>query len=137
ELVVPVLRSIQKQRALEREVTELRSRSAANLPWLVGSSRAIQELRSMIQRVALSERPVLVSGPTGSGKELVVRAIHALGRHPDGPLLDLNCGAFPEALIESQLFGHENGAFTGAERRHDGFFAAATVGTMVADELAE
>jgi DNA-binding NtrC family response regulator len=137
ELIVPVLRSIQSRRALEREVTELRSRSAANLPWLVGSSRVMQHLRTMMQRVALSDRPVLVTGPTGSGKELVVRAIHALGRHPDAPLLDLNCGAFPENLMEAQLFGHEKGAFTGADKKHEGFFAAAGVGTVFLDELAE
>jgi DNA-binding NtrC family response regulator len=137
ELIVPVLRSIQGRRALEREVTELRSRGAGNLPWLIGASPAMQQLRTTIQRVAISDRPVLVTGPTGSGKELVVRAIHALGRHPDAPLLDLNCGAFPEALIESQLFGHEKGAFTGADKRHEGFFTVASVGTVFLDELAE
>jgi DNA-binding NtrC family response regulator len=137
ELIVPVLRSIQSRRALEREVTELRSRGAANVPSLVGTSRAMQQLRTMIQRVAVSDRPVLVTGPTGAGKEVVVRAIHALGRHPSAPLLDLNCGAFPEALVESQLFGHERGAFTGADKKHEGFFAVASVGTVFLDELAE
>ena len=137
ELVVPVLRSIQSRKALEREVTELRSRAAAPPQWLVGTSRAMQQLRTSIQRVALSDRPVLVTGPTGAGKELVVRAIHALGPHPDAPLLDLNCGAFPSNLVEAQLFGYERGAFTGADRKHEGFFAAANVGTVFLDELAE
>jgi DNA-binding NtrC family response regulator len=138
ELIVPVLRSIQSQRALEREVIELRSRRGeAKLPWLIGSSPPMQQLRTVIQRVAVSDRPVLVTGPTGSGKELVVRAIHTLGPHPEAPLLDLNCGAFPEALVESQLFGHERGAFTGAEKKHDGFFTAAGNGTVFLDEIAE
>jgi DNA-binding NtrC family response regulator len=104
---------------------------------LVGTSSSTQRLREHLQRVALSDRPVLVTGPTGSGKELAVRAIHALGRHPDHPLLDLNCGAFPEALIESQLFGHERGAFTGADKKHDGFFTAVRKGTLFLDEIAE
>jgi DNA-binding NtrC family response regulator len=67
----------------------------------------------------------------------VVRAIHALGPHPDAPLLDLNCGAFPETLVESQLFGHERGAFTGADKKHVGFFGAAGNGTVFLDEIAE
>jgi DNA-binding NtrC family response regulator len=137
ELIVPVLRSICNQRTLEREVTELRSRGAKELDSLVGISREIQQLRTMIQRVAPSDRPVLVTGPTGAGKEVVVRAIHALGRHPDAPFLDLNCGAFPPSLVEAQLFGYERGAFTGADRRHDGYFAAANTGTVYLDELAE
>ena len=138
ELILPVLRSIKNQRALEREVIELRARrSDAMFPWLIGTSQQMQQLRNVIKRVSLSERPVLVCGPTGSGKELVVRAIHALGRRPDAPLLDLNCGAFPETLVESQLFGHEKGSFTGAERKHEGFFASAGDGTVFLDEIAE
>jgi DNA-binding NtrC family response regulator len=137
ELIVPVLRSIQSRRTLEREIVELRSRAAANLPHLIGASEAMQRLRIMVQRVAVSDRPVLVTGPTGAGKEIVVRAIHSLGRHPSAPLFDLNCGAFPEALVESQLFGHERGAFTGADKKHEGFFAVASLGTVFLDELAE
>ena len=138
DLILPVLRSIQSQRSLEREVTELRARRAVNpTSWIVGNTRVIHQLRTVIQRVALSERPVLVMGPTGSGKELVVHAIHALGKHADAPMLDLNCGAFPETLVESQLFGHEKGAFTGADRKHDGFFTAAGSGTVFLDEIAE
>jgi DNA-binding NtrC family response regulator len=97
----------------------------------------MQVLREMIARVAVCDRPVLVTGPTGSGKELAVSAIHALGPNPEAPLLDLNCSAFPAALIESQLFGHERGAFTGADARHDGFFEAVGKGTLFLDEVAE
>jgi DNA-binding NtrC family response regulator len=71
------------------------------------------------------------------GKELTVRAIHALGAHPDAPLLDLNCGALPGELVESQLFGHERGAFTGADRQHGGYFLAVGEGTLFLDEIGE
>jgi len=104
---------------------------------LVGSSAAMEGLRETIRRVARSDRPVLVLGPTGSGKELVVRAIHAQGDHPQAPLVDVNCGAIPEPLIESFLFGHERGAFTGATRRQDGALTQVGPGTLFLDEIAE
>ncbi len=139
ELVLPLLSEIRTRERLEREVSELRARSASEPPamGLVGSSRPMQLLRETVRRAALSDRPILVVGPTGSGKELVVAAIHAQGPHPDEPLLDLNCGAIPEALMESQLFGHERGAFTGADRRQDGYFALVRKGTLFLDEIAE
>jgi DNA-binding NtrC family response regulator len=138
EMVLPILQGLRSTRDLEAEVLSLRARQGADTSaGLVGTSPAIQRLRHAIQRVSLSDRPVLVMGPTGVGKEVVVRAIHAQGRNPSQPLLDLNCGAFPEALIESQLFGHERGAFTGADRRHDGFFTAVGSGTLFLDEIAE
>jgi DNA-binding NtrC family response regulator len=85
----------------------------------------------------VSDRPVLVTGPTGSGKELVVEALHTLGAHPDHPLMDLNCGAIPEALMESQLFGHAKGAFTGADREQQGYLTLVKQGTLFLDEVAE
>jgi DNA-binding NtrC family response regulator len=138
ELVVPVVEGLRGRQQLEHEVLRLRLRTGAErLHEMVGSSPAMLQLRHMLQRVALSDRPVLVSGPTGAGKELVVRALHALGPHPEEPLLDVNCGAIPEALMESQLFGHEKGAFTGADRRQDGYFATVRQGTLFLDEVAE
>jgi len=104
---------------------------------LVGTSAAMDGLRETIRRVARSDRPVLVLGPTGSGKELVVRAIHDQGDHPDAPLLDVNCGAIPEPLMESFLFGHERGSFTGATRRQDGALTQVRQGTLFLDEIAE
>jgi len=138
DFVLPILKSLCSQRQLEKEVITLRSkRYPPPTDSLIGPSKAMQRLREILQRVSVSDRPVLVTGPTGSGKELAVRAIHALGSHPDQPFLDLNCGAFPESLIESQLFGHERGAFTGADRRQEGFFAAVRQGTLFLDEIAE
>jgi len=87
--------------------------------------------------VARSDRPVLVVGPTGSGKELVVQAIHALSERSEHTLLDLDCGSLPATLIESMLFGHERGAFTGADRRREGFFSVVGKGTLFLDEIAE
>ena len=140
ELVLPVLRGIGSRRLLEREVRELRARQAPGgpiAPGLVGTSRPMELLREIIRRAAVSDRPVLVTGPTGAGKELVVAALHAHGPHPEEPILDLNCGAIPEALMESQLFGHEKGAFTGAERRQDGYFTLVRQGTLFLDEIAK
>jgi DNA-binding NtrC family response regulator len=140
ELVLPVLAGVGSRRRLEREVRELRARRQEAEPLaarLVGVSRPMELLRETARRVALSERPALVTGPTGAGKELVVGAIHTLGPHPDEPLLDLNCSAIPEALMESQLFGHEKGAFTGADRRQEGYFTLVRQGTLFLDEVAE
>jgi DNA-binding NtrC family response regulator len=139
ELVLPVLESIRSQRQLERELIQLRSQQVQDSmqATIIGTSVPMQRLREQLQRVALSQRPVLVSGPTGAGKEMAVNAIHRLGQAPGAPLLDLNCGAFPESLIESQLFGHERGAFTGAERRQEGFCSAVGNGTLFLDEIAE
>ncbi|RKH43799.1 sigma-54-dependent transcriptional regulator [Corallococcus sicarius] len=139
ELIVPILEGLRDRRRLEQEVQVLRAREGAQrMPvGMVGTSAALQRLLSLVRRVALSDRPVLVLGPTGTGKELVVRALHAMGARPDAPLLEINCGAIPEQLMESQLFGHERGAFTGAERRQDGLMKAVGQGTLFLDEIAE
>ena len=140
ELVLPVLTGLRTRRRLEHEVRELRARQPQAEPVmgrLVGVSPAMELLRETIRRAALSDRPVLVTGPTGSGKELVVEALHRLGPHPDHPLLDLNCGAIPEALMESQLFGHAKGAFTSADREQQGYLTLVKQGTLFLDEVAE
>jgi DNA-binding NtrC family response regulator len=139
ELVMPIVEGLQRRRKLEHEVLHLRARLASeSLPMgLIGNSAAMELLRATLKRVALSDRPALVVGPTGAGKELVVRAVHALGPNAADPLLDLNCGAIPETLMESQLFGHERGAFTGADRRQDGLLVTVRKGTLFLDEVAE
>jgi DNA-binding NtrC family response regulator len=138
DVVRRIVEQHRERAALQREVLEHRQRAAPPaLDALLGTSPAMQRVREMVRRVAVSDRPVLVVGPSGAGKELVVKAIHALGPRPASPLLDLNCSAFPETLMEAQLFGHEKGAFTGAERRREGYCATVRDGTLFLDEIAE
>ncbi|MBZ5713885.1 sigma 54-interacting transcriptional regulator [Nannocystis pusilla] len=111
--------------------------AADRMRGIIGDAPATRRMRHMIERVAPSDRPVLVVGPTGTGKELAVEAIHRLGRHPEAPLLDLNCGAIPDTLMESLLFGHARGAFTGADQQQEGYLGAVGKGTLFLDEIAE
>lgn len=104
---------------------------------MVGQSSPVLTLRAEIARVARSMVPVLVLGQSGSGKELVVQELRRVGPRPGAPLLDLNCGAIPDALLESQLFGHKRGAFTGAERDQEGYLSAVGRGYLFLDEIAE
>ena len=102
---------------------------------LMGPSAAIQAVVSKVERVARSNFTVVISGETGVGKELVAQAVHGLSSRASGPLVPIDCGAIPPSLIESELFGHEKGAFTGADRRHLGWFEAAAGGTLFFDEI--
>ncbi|HKJ68073.1 MAG TPA: sigma-54 dependent transcriptional regulator [bacterium] len=104
---------------------------------MVGNSEAITELFHKITEVAAVESPVLITGESGTGKELMARAIHAESKRSDRPLLAVNCGALSESLLESELFGHEEGAFTGAVRQHKGVFERANRGTILLDEVGE
>jgi len=104
---------------------------------IVGPSPAIERLRSQIARLAALDVPVLVSGETGTGKELVSRALHEGGPRNSGPFVAVNCGAIGDSLLESELFGHERGAFTGAERSRRGLFEEAGDGTVLLDEIGE
>ncbi|MEO6775389.1 MAG: sigma-54 dependent transcriptional regulator [Kofleriaceae bacterium] len=104
---------------------------------LVGDSAAMTSLRERIARLAPGDAPVLVSGESGTGKELVVRALHAASARAEGPLIAVNCAAMPAPLLESELFGHVRGAFTGATGDKPGLFAAARGGTLFLDELGE
>jgi len=124
---------------LEREVARLRRelsdrRGAAPLK---GTTRAMQEVFKQVATVALSDAPVLLRGESGTGKELVARTIHAASRRAGGPFEPVDCAALPEGLLETELFGHEKGAFTGAIGRKTGRFELADRGTLFLDEIGE
>ncbi len=97
----------------------------------------MNEVRRLIQRVASSDLPVLIEGESGTGKELVARQIHELSPLADKPMVTVNCAALPENLLESEFFGHERGAFTGATAAKPGLFEVADGGTLFIDELGE
>lgn len=126
--------------ALEDENRRLRRmvnpENAASLD-IIGQSKGMQEVYALIRHVADSATTALILGETGTGKELVAKAIHANSPRRKGPLVKVNCAAIPETLIESELFGHEKGAFTGAFRQHRGRFEEANNGTIFLDEVAE
>ena len=105
--------------------------------YLIGDSAPMLVLRNMVRRVANSSASVMICGASGSGKEVVARAIHAAGMRASSPYVALNCGAIPAELIESELFGHERGAFTGAQARRTGHFENAHKGTLFLDEIGE
>ena len=134
-LVVALVRARQRN-SLESDYKRLVAQSADHSE-LVGDSAAMLELKQRIDRVARTNGCVLVSGESGSGKELVARAIHRASPRADRPMLSVNCAAIPVDLMESQLFGHKAGAFTGADRDHAGFFQQADSGTLFLDEVGE
>ena len=107
------------------------------VPRLLGSSQAMRDLREMIARVARSQAPVHISGESGTGKELVAKLIHESGPRSDGPFVPVNCGAIPTELMESELFGHKRGSFTGAVSDKQGLIKSAEGGTLFLDEIAD
>jgi DNA-binding NtrC family response regulator len=124
-------------RALTEQVDTLLLPESTQATPLLGRSGAMQDLYKMIGRVAPTDTTVLISGESGTGKELVARAIHQHSLRADGPWVALNCAAIPEPLLESELFGHEKGAFTGAIERRPGSFEEASGGTLFLDEVGE
>lgn len=122
----------QKYQAIQRQL--LRAEGTAEL---VGQSAAIEKIREMISRVAPTPSTVLILGETGTGKELVARAVHAQSTRSQQPFVAVNCGALPESLIESELFGHRKGSFTGADQHRSGLFEVAHGGTLLLDEIGE
>ncbi len=122
--------------ALRVENTYLREETQARYGEMVGESQPMQDVFRWIGRVAPSESTVMIYGESGTGKELVARAIHAGSKRRDGPFVRVNCGALSESLLDSELFGHEKGAFTGAEKRRRGRFELADGGTLFLDEIA-
>jgi two-component system response regulator AtoC len=134
-----ILANVARTRALRAEVESLRGelRELGRFGRMVGRSKAMQEVYDLIARVAPTDASVFLAGESGTGKELAAETIHGLSRRSQKPFLALNCGAVSPSLIESELFGHERGAFTGADRRRAGYFERADGGTLFLDEVTE
>ncbi|HEV2273661.1 MAG TPA: sigma-54 dependent transcriptional regulator [Acidobacteriaceae bacterium] len=134
-----ILGNASRQRDTEREleVTRRKLRDTGFLGSMVGNSKKMQEMFAMIERVAPSNVSVLITGESGTGKELVARTLHQLSPRRSKAFVAVNCAAIPETLIESEIFGHEKGAFTGAMERRAGCFELAEEGTLLLDEIGE
>jgi two-component system response regulator AtoC len=134
-----ILMNVERTHGLKREVSALRGelRGLGRFGPMVGRSQAMQEVYDLISRVAPTGSTVFVIGESGTGKELVAETVHGLSARKDKPFLALNCGAMSASLIESELFGHEKGSFTGADRRRRGYFEEASGGTLFLDEITE
>ncbi|HET9605079.1 MAG TPA: sigma-54 dependent transcriptional regulator [Gemmatimonadales bacterium] len=135
ERVVHEIETTLERRRLRLEVMRLQERVGESS--LVGSSQPIQQLKAAVRQLAPIPSTVLILGESGTGKELVARDLHRLGAHPSAPFVAINCAALPEQLVESELFGHERGAFTGAIATRRGAFEAAEQGTLFLDEVGE
>ncbi|CAA0124195.1 Transcriptional regulatory protein ZraR [BD1-7 clade bacterium] len=123
--------------ALKQGQTDEQLAPLDNSPNLIGQTPAIKKLQVQIGKLAKSQAPVFINGESGSGKELVARMIHAKSNRYDGPFIAVNCGAIPSELVESEFFGHEKGAFTGAVDKKPGLFRSANQGTLFLDEVAD
>ena len=137
-LLIALDRAVSHRRT-QQEVRRLRElvRSSGQYQRLVGSSDAMQHVYRLLDRVAATDASVLVTGESGTGKELVAQAIHERSRRASGPFVALSCAALPEALLESELFGHARGAFTDARAARDGLFVRANRGTLLLDEIGD
>ena len=136
--ILLTLKKAEEQERLKSENLALRRAAASGPPsGIVARSRAMAELLNLVERVAKVKSPVLITGESGTGKELVARAIHLAGPRQGKPFVAVNCGAIPDKLLESELFGHVRGAFTDAVRDRDGLFKEAHQGTLFLDEVGE
>jgi len=134
-----VLEKVANQKRLVSEVQYMKGRleEITRFDNIIGQSRPMQEVFDLIPQVAQSDASVLLVGETGTGKELVAKAIHAKSRRSALPFIAINCGAIPDSLLESELFGHQKGAFTGADHPRKGFFEVVSGGTLFLDEIGE
>ncbi|MFW5965960.1 MAG: sigma-54-dependent transcriptional regulator [Persicimonas sp.] len=138
EVLVYVERALDDRR-VRRENRSLRriARERSSLDEIIGSSQPMQRLKERIEKVAATDLPVLIRGESGTGKELVARAIHFLGSRSDRAFVPVNCTVLPDSLLESELFGHASGAYTGAQEAREGLFAQADRGTLMLDEIGD
>jgi DNA-binding NtrC family response regulator len=134
-LLITVRNALDKN-SLVKETKSLRKKVSRKYE-MIGTSAALAHIREMIDKVAPTEARVLITGPNGSGKELVARAVHEKSAHSDGPFVEVNCAAIPGELIESELFGHEKGSFTSAIKQRLGKFEQAEGGTLFLDEIGD
>jgi DNA-binding NtrC family response regulator len=134
-----VLTNLNRTRELKAEIGTLRTelRKLGRFGSLIGASAAMQKVYDLVSRVARTEATIVITGETGTGKELVAQTVHEQSRRHKEPFVPVNCGAVSPSLIESELFGHERGSFTGAERVHHGYFERANRGTLFLDEVTE
>src|SRR5258705_612979 len=130
------VRNAVRQQKLQDEVSELREKAEKEYR-LVGESQIMRDLKSQVERAAPTKATVLITGESGTGKELVAREIHRRSSRANQPFVQVNCAAIPDELIESELFGHEKGSFTGAVRKQTGKFVAADGGTIFLDEIGD
>ena len=138
ELVIFVERAL-AERALRREAAALRKKLGEQflLAGIVAHSAGMQRVIEVVRRVSAADVPILITGETGTGKGVIARALHGEGKRAKRPFVAINCAAIPEQLLESELFGHVKGAFTGASSDHPGLFASADHGTVLLDEIGE
>jgi DNA-binding NtrC family response regulator len=134
-----ILNRVSERRDMANKTTALETRlkAAEGMPLLIGDTPAMQQVRRLIDTIAPTDASVMILGETGTGKELVARSLHEKSRRADRAFIPVNCGALPENLVESELFGHRKGAFTGADTHRKGLFEVANGGTLFLDEVGE
>jgi DNA-binding NtrC family response regulator len=139
EQILIAVKRAERELRMRRRVKELEDLAARphRFQQILGKSAAMQQVFSLIEKVAPAEGSVLIEGETGTGKELVAQAIHRESLRKDGPFVPINCASIPGGLLESELFGHARGAFTGAQEKKQGLFVAADGGTLFLDEIGE
>jgi two-component system, NtrC family, response regulator PilR len=138
ELKILVARGLEKLRLKQENILLKKDlRDKYNFEQMIGKSRIMREIYTLIEKVATTDSTVLITGDSGTGKEMAARAVHAQSRRGEGPFVSINCAALPENLLESELFGHAKGSFTGAVTDKKGMFEAAGRGTLFLDEVGE